>query len=344
MSRALLIGGTGQIGWATAQNLLEHGWDVTIASRTGGAGPAGTTAIALDRSDTTALLAAADQADLVMDAVAYGPEQGEQLAQLAGHVGSLVVISTASVYAGANGSYLDIADSPLGFPDFPVPVTERSHTVDNAEQTYSPMKAALERQLLAVDGLPVSFLRPGAIHGAHSPFLREWYFAKRALDRREHAVLAFDGESRFGTSATVNVAELVRLCAEQPGSRVLNAADEEAPSVSEIAATVFELLDHACELVLMPGPPRDGLGGTPWSVPSPFVQSMAAARAELGYTPVATYREAVGPALEWFIDAAARAEASGGSWRSAFPRMIERYGADDWFGYEAEDAYVRGLK
>lgn len=341
MTRALLIGGTGQIGWATAENLLAHGWDVTVASRSGASGPTGSSPLPLDRADTSAVLAASDGLDLVMDAVAYGPREGEQLAQLAGRVGSLVVISTASVYTAPNGSYLDVADE-RGFPDFPVPVTEAEPTVDNAEQTYSPLKAALERQLLAVDDLPVSFLRPGAIHGPHSPFLREWFFAKRALDKRSHVVLAYEGTSRFGTSATVNIAELVRLCAEQPGSRVLNAADDDAPTVAEIGRAVFEVLGHSAEIVGLPGDPRESLGLSPWAVPGAFVQSMASARETLGYAPAASYREAVGPAVEWFVDAVQRAEASGQSWREAFPRMVERYGADTWFDYPAEDEYLAG--
>jgi nucleoside-diphosphate-sugar epimerase len=336
MRSALLVGGTGQLGWATAENLLAHGWDVTVASRSGAPGPAGTTALALDREHTKHLLAEADGMDLVLDAVAYTPEHGAQLAQLAGRVGSLVVISTASVYLGDNGSYLDIATGPADFPVFPFPVREDQPTVDNDEPTYSPQKAALERVLLGTPELPVSILRPGAIHGPHGLFLREWFFVKRALDDRPHAVLAYDGESRFGTSATVNVAELVRLCAEQPGVRALNAVDPEVPSVREIGEAVFAVLGHDAELVGMPGEPRDALGGSPWAVPNPLAPSMDLAAQELGYRPVATYAEAVGPAVEWIVAAAA-----GRDWREAFPRMVERYGADEWFPYDLEDDYLR---
>lgn len=333
MKRALLIGGTGQIGWASAENLLSHGWDVTVASRSASPGPDGSTPLALDRDDADAVVATADGFDLVMDAVAYTPAHGAALAKLAGRVGSLVVISTASVYTDSAGRYLDVAGE-RGFPDFPVPVTEAQPTVDNDEHTYSPDKAALERHLLAVDGLAVSFLRPGAVHGAHSPFLREWFFARRALDKRDHVVLAYDGLSRFGTSATVNIAELVRLCAEQPAARVLNAADDDAPTVAEIGRAVFDALGHECEIVGMPGEPRDDLGGSPWAVPTPFVQSMQLARSSLGYEPVASYREAIAPAVEWFL-------AHQGV---ATERMVERYGAATWFPYDEEDAYMKQLR
>jgi NAD(P)-dependent dehydrogenase (short-subunit alcohol dehydrogenase family) len=38
---ALIIGGSGQIGQATALNLLDHGWTVRLAQRHGGRLPAG---------------------------------------------------------------------------------------------------------------------------------------------------------------------------------------------------------------------------------------------------------------------------------------------------------------
>lgn len=335
---ALLIGGTGQIGWASAENLLEHGWDVTIASRAGAAGPAGARTITLDREDTGQLVAGAEGADLVLDAVAFTPAHGAQLAQLAGRVGSLVVVSTASVYLGDNGTYLDIATGPDDFPAYPEPVTEQQPTIDNDEATYSPLKAAMERVLLGTQDLPVSILRPGAIHGPNSKYVREWFFVKRALDRRQHAVLAYDGTSRFGTSATANIAELVRLCGEQPGMRTLNAEDPVVPTVREIGETVFGILGHRCKIVGMPGAPRGELGTSPWAVPSPFIESMAFAEQELGYRPVVTYEEGVRSAIEWLVD-----EATAANWRERFPRMVERYGADEWFPYDEEDAYIASL-
>lgn len=340
---ALLIGGTGQIGWATAENLISHGWDVTVASRNEGARPPGATSIALDREDTDHLLIECDGKDLVLDTVAFTPAHGEQLAHLAGRVGSLVVISTASVYLGDNGTYLDIATDPENFPVYPLPVHEDQPTIDNSEQTYSPLKATMERLLLATPGLPVSLLRPGAIHGQHSEFLREWFFVKRVLDGRERVVLSWEGASRFGTSATVNIAELVRLCAEQPGSRALNAADPVVPTVREIGQIVFGILGHEVEIVSFQGE-RDDIGSSPWSVPSPFVQSMDLARDEVGYSPVASYAQAIAPAVEAMVDAAARVEASGRSFDEAFPRYVERYGAAAWFPYDAEDAFAATLK
>lgn len=337
---ALIIGGTGQIGWAAAERLRDEGWEVTVGSRSEGAVPDGVQGIPLDRQDTDHLVLEASGRDLVLDAVAFSPEHGAQLTRLAGSVGSLVVISTASVYLGANGTYLDIVTGDHDFPVFPDAVDELDPVIDNDERTYSPLKAAMERVLLDAPDLPVSILRPQAIHGPHGAFLREWFFVKRALDHRPHAVLAYDATSRFGSTATATIAELVRLCAEQPGRRVLNAADEPAFSVREIGESVFHHLGHEARIIGLPGEARGDLGTSPWGVPRPFVLSMERAKRELGYQPLGTYPELVAPAIDWIVDAAAQATARGQTWREAFPRMVERYGADTWFDYDAEDAFV----
>ena len=338
---ALIIGGTGQIGLAAASRLAWDGWAVTAALRGLHSPelPTGVKSIRLDRADTPALLTAARGHDLVLDTVAYDTGHAEQLAGLAGDVGSLVVISTGSVYLGRDGTYLDVATDD-SFPTFPVPLSETDPTIDNAEQTYSPLKAAMERRLLATPDLPVSILRPGAIHGPHSPALREWFFIKRVLDGRRRVVLAYDGASRFGTSATANIAELVLRRAEQPGRRALNAADDGSLTVAEIGRAVFEAMGHEAEILTFAGGPREELGSSPWGIPNPIVLSMSAAREQLGYRPAVSYAEGLADDIRWVTDAVAAAGRRGQTWEQLFPSIVTRYGAAGWFPYAAEDAFA----
>lgn len=343
---AFIIGGTGQVGVAATRALTDLGWSVMVAHRGAHHGDPNlaerdVTLVRVDRDDSEMLLPLARGHDLVLDVTAFDTRHARQLAALAGDVGSLVVISTASVYVGANGGYLDVATSPDDFPDFPVPITEDQPTVDNDEKTYSPLKAALERELLAVDGLPVSILRAGAIHGPFSNMLREWYFIKRALDHRRRVVLAYDGESRFATTATANLAELIRLCAEQPAARVLNVADEEGLSVAEIGRTVFAAMGHDADVLSFAGPPRGALGGSPWAVPRPMVLDMGRAHTELGYRQPVRYADAVCDDIDWMTDVVAGAARRQQDWRDVFPALVSRYGADGWFPYTAEDAFLR---
>jgi nucleoside-diphosphate-sugar epimerase len=338
--KALIIGGTGQIGRAAASRLVRAGWSVTVASRTGTA-IADSPGLVLDRGDTEALLAAARGQDLVVDVVAYGPAQAGQLARLAGEVGSLVVISTGAVYRGAE----DDQDAlPVPVPeDWPVlsldPATAGGHLA------YGAGKAAVERILLDTPGLPVSVLRPGTLHGPYSTSLHQWSFIKPALDRRPHIVLAYDGASRFSTSATANVAELIRLCADKPAARVLNAADDETLTVAAIGARIFAQMSHECEIVTFPGPPRpDGLGFNPWGVPSDIVLDMAKARVELGYVPAVSYDEALCTDIDWAVGAVRAAEVAGRSWADVFGGLVARFGTACWFPYDAEDAYMASLR
>ena len=342
---AMIIGGTGQIGTAATRRLIADGWSVLVAHRGRHHGDTElvedeVTSIRLDRDDTDALLERARGHDLVLDTVAYEPRHADQLAGLAGEVGSLVVISTGSVYVGSEGGYLDTVTGPDDFPDYPVPLRETDPTVDNGERTYSPLKAAMERRLLAVEGLPVSILRPGAVHGPFSPALREWYFIKRALDGRKRVLLSDRGRNRFSTSSTANIAELIALCAAHPGRRVLNAVDEDALSVAEIATAVYAALDEEVEIVGFDGPPVEGLGGTPWTVANPLLLSMAQATVELGYHQPVRYAEAVASAVDWAVREVRAAERRQEDWRTVFPSIAERAEADRWFDYAAEDAFL----
>ncbi|GAB3615723.1 NAD(P)H-binding protein [Okibacterium endophyticum] len=345
--RALIIGGTGQVGSATARALSHRGYTVAVAHR----GHAeldpqlvrdGVREVVLDRDDTAELVHHARGCDLVVDAVAYTPAHADQLALLAGSVGSLVVISTASVYLGSNGAYLDTSTGPHDFPDLPVPVTEDQQTIESDDHTYSAQKAAMERRLLETDDLPVSILRPGAIHGRASEAPREWYFIRRALDGRTRVALAYNGESIFSTTGTQNLAHLISLCGATPGRRVLNAVDTENHPVVEIGRRIFTALGREYEPVGFDGAPVDGIGATPWSVPRPFALSMRRAHDELGYTQAVSYSDAVADDIRWVLEAVGTAEENGGTWRDAFPVLRERYGADGWFDYESEDRWLQG--
>ncbi|MFE6417868.1 MULTISPECIES: NAD-dependent epimerase/dehydratase family protein [Streptomyces] len=338
MTRAVVLGATGQIGRVAVGALARDGWEVTAVSRGGGrdAGwPEGVRVVRADREDDAALAAAVgDGCDVLVDMVAFGRAHARQLVSLAGRVGSAVVISSVSVYEDDQGRNFDTQAEPDGFPEYPVPVTENQRTVRPGDASYSTRKAALERDLLAAgDRLPVTLLRAGAIHGPYCRTPRELYFVKRNLDGRRRRVLAYGGASRFHPASVHNIAELIRLAAPRPGTRVLNAVDPEAPTVAEIAAAIDAVMGVETEDVLLDGPPAPGgVGGTPWSVPVPVVCDMTEAGRQLGYRPVVRYAETL-PETVAFIEE----RLAGRDWREAYPKMFENYG--DLFDYAAEDAW-----
>jgi nucleoside-diphosphate-sugar epimerase len=343
MPHAFILGGNGQIGIATASYLLDSGWTVTIAHRGLHPLPAelvsrGAKAVRLDRDEPGALARhLSSGADVLIDVVAYGAEHARQLLDVQSALGSLIVISSSSVYRDESGRTLDEA-AETGFPELPVPITESQPTVEPSSKTYSTRKAALERVLLDGASVPVTVLRPAAVSGVGSTHAREWWFVKRLLDGRRIIPLAYGGRSRFHTTSVANIAALALLAAGLRGQRILNIADPMALTVTEIAAAIGSCFDYSGDVIVLPDEPLypPSVGGTPWSVQRPFVLDVVAAAA-LGYRPQTTYPEAVGPICTWLVGAAA-----GKDWRAVFPALAAY--AYDLFDYQLEDAMLARLR
>jgi len=336
LKTAAVIGVGGMVGRAVARALEAHGYSVRGAQRR--AAPIqGLVTASLDREDTASLRAFSAGADVLVDVVAYDASHGRQLAELASDVGGIVVISTGSVYADGQGRSFDVTTGDHDYPSFPVPIDE-SQPMIAAGDGYGARKAALERVVSSITAAPVTILRAAAVHGPYATRLREWYFIKRSLDRRPHVVFARGGRSVFSTIAADNLAELVALAAEQPGHRVLNAAD--APlTISEMATIAFQALETDVRILHFEGPKRGLLGNNPWDAAHPFVQAADRARTELGYAPIVDYAESVLRERDWVL-----AEIAGGrDWGELFPSVIERHGRGGWFPYELEDAWIAGL-
>ncbi len=297
--RAFLIGGTGQIGRAITRMLVAHHWDVTVAHRGHHPLPeelraTGVRTIPLDRDDQAALAGAlADGADVVIDLVAFDPRHAEQLLALKANVGAFVVMSSASVYQDAEGRTLDEARDH-GPPELPNPIPETQATVEPGPSTYSTRKAAIEHLLLDKATQPVTILRPCAIHGAGGTQRpREWWFIKRMLDTRPAIPLAYEGASRFHTTAVENIAALTVTCLQKPATRVLNIADPVALSVLEIGQVIASQMNYKGRFVKVTDPAFPSpVGHTPWSVRYPFILDCTAANA-LGYRPVTSYAASI---------------------------------------------------
>jgi len=313
------------IGRAAARALAADRWEVVAVSRTGtlpdGLAELGVESVVADREDDAQLRAALGAgADVVYDSVAMHREHGEQLNALEGLVGSLVVISTASVYADDEGRAFDGEGGEP--PRLPVPILETQRTAEPGDATYSTQKAELEQTLLA-GPMPATLIRACAVYGPGAQNPRELYFVKRAVDGRRSVALAWNGESRFHTVSVANLAELIRLAAAQPGDRILNGGDPDPPSTLEICHAIGNALDHEFEPVLLAAAEYNN----PWGVPSssPLIVSMEAAERELGYRPVTTYPEAVKETCAWLVGELE----NGRSWEGSYIAASLDYAAED---------------
>jgi nucleoside-diphosphate-sugar epimerase len=328
--RAFILGGTGNVGGATARALAADGWDVTVAARH----PASEAFdfVSVDRDEESAL-EVANGFDLIVDVIPYEPAHAEQL--LALEIGAIVAISSASVYADEQGRTLDEAQRVDDFPDFPVPIPETQATVAGGDQTYSTKKAKLERILLESGRVPAAVVRPCAIYGRGDCMAREWFFLKRALDRRRFVVLANRGAGHFHTTASQNIGELVRLIAAKPRTDVFNCGDPDPPTVLDLVRAIGEAAGHRFVEVLLPDPAGRGeVGQTPWSVPTPLLVDMTKASRELGYRPATSWAEALPRQVEWLIEATRDRD-----WREVLPGAAEYLR----FDYQREDELLADL-
>jgi nucleoside-diphosphate-sugar epimerase len=338
--RAFILGGTGQIGRAVSRALTEAGWEVTTGQRgfRDLTDSAGVRRVHVDRSRSGELEEAlGDGADVLIDVVAYDATDAQQLLSISDVVGSLITISSASVYRDEAGRTIDEAADEESFPRFPRPIGEEDPTVEPGETTYSTKKVAMERTLLEGASIPVTVIRPGAIHGPGTQHAREWYFLKRALDARHVVIHSFRGENVFHTTSVSNLAELIRLAAEQPATRILNCGDPHPPNVLRIARAVWQTVHRTATEVLVPGgPPAPNVGESPWTAPRSLVLNMARAASELGYAPLTDYESAVGETCAWLIEAT-----EGQDWKNVLPDLARYPG--NLFDYDAEDTILRRL-
>jgi len=336
MSKAFILGGTGQIGLAVAERLLEDGWKVTLGSRGRHQLPTqiterGAKLCRVDRSEFEELASAIGSGcDLLIDTVAFDASHAAQLLAVQHNVGQIIAISSASVYSDAQGRTLDEARQN-GFPELPYRMTEEQSTVEPGPSTYSTRKVEMERALMDGATCPVVVLRPCAIHGPFSAHPREWWFVKRLLDGREKIPLAYSGRSQFQTSATENIGALVSTLASSRLGGIFNIGDPDAPTLLEIGKAILTACGLNADLVLVDTqtyPPR--VGATPWSIPKPFTIDDAKARSA-GYRPVGSYRETVSRTCRWLM------EQNPNDWRGHFPQLaLYPY---DMFDYRAEDSF-----
>ncbi|ROS75807.1 nucleoside-diphosphate-sugar epimerase [Curtobacterium sp. PhB130] len=341
--RAVVLGGTGGIGSAVVRELLDSSgrggddWQVDVVARRGGdiadaLTAAGATFTPGDRRDTAVLRELLRPgADLLVDTVGATRDDAAQLLPYLGDVGSTVFVSSKAVYVDEQGRHANSVDKPV----FSGAVTELQPTVTAADADptsrdgYAAQKVAAE-QLLLDHGAPVTVLRPSKVYGPGIGRPREWFVVRRALDGRERVLLADQGRGVDHTTAASGIGSLVRLLADAPDRRILNVADDSAPSVLEIVRTVAGHLDHVFEEVLLDADAPAFVGSTPWSSPTPYVLDTSAARS-LGWQPP-TFARAVVPELDWLVETAHRTPVDGDVPWAADPFW------DRLFDYGPEDA------
>ncbi|MGA7271384.1 MAG: NAD-dependent epimerase/dehydratase family protein, partial [Acidimicrobiia bacterium] len=337
---ALVLGGTGVIGRATAARLLACGWSVRLVGRNPAHLPtnlasAGATFVVADARRPDQLAEIARQGgDMLVDCLCYTARDAERLLPFLARFASSVMISTKAVYADGAGNHVNSS----GAPRFPVPIDEAQPTLTPGDGNYTTPagyganKVAAE-QVLLESGAPVTVIRASKVHGPGGSRPREWVFVKRALDQRPAVFLAGRGAGVDHMTAAANLAALIDLVAANPGRRVLNCADPDAPSAVEISRIIAHILGHEREEILLDEDCDPNLGRHPWEAPRPIVLDTSAAT-RLGYIPVGDYAFTVEESVRWL---AAQARFEDGA--AALPGLDEEFFAP-MLDYGAEDRYL----
>jgi nucleoside-diphosphate-sugar epimerase len=339
MPRAVILGGTGVLGRATARRLLAAQWTIDLTGRDPAHMPAdlataGARFHAADRHEAAALARIlGDGADLLVDALCFTAADARQLLPLLHNVNAVVMLSSKAVYVDQAGRHSN-SDSA---PHFASPIREDQPTMRpsgadyNSREGYGGNKVAAE-QILLDSGLPVTVIRASKVHGEGAARPREWMFVKRVLDRRPAVFLAHRGAGVDHTTAAVNTAALIERIAAVRGRRILNSADPDAPSGLQIARMIARYFNHAWDEILLDDDAEPALGQHPWDARPPIILDTSASL-ELGYAPVGSYAQTVPAELDWLVDAARAGRAP--STDDPFFAPLLDYAAEDRYLAEA---------
>ncbi|MFB6219959.1 MAG: NAD-dependent epimerase/dehydratase family protein [Halolamina sp.] len=246
---ALVIGGTRFIGRHTVEELLAHDYHVTIFNRGNHENPfadrEGVEHVEGDRREDQDLRAAALSArpDIVIDCVAYYPEDVEVAVDLFADVDGYVYISSGDAYAEEQ--------IPKREDETPMRACTAEQAVDESGETYGNRKAEGDRivQQAAEEGVNAMSVRPCIVYGPYDYTERMDYWLDR-VDTHDRVVVPGDGQNLWHRAYVKDVASALRVVAEagDPGE-FYNVGDQRAVTLEEMLGLMADAMDTDVEVV-----------------------------------------------------------------------------------------------
>jgi len=300
--RTLVIGGTGLISTAIAQQLLDRGDAVTVFNR-------GRTPVRVqgaleiltgDRWEAGSLERAVDGRtwDAVIDMTAFAPENGDQLVRVFwGRTAQVVLCSTACVYGG---------------PAAELPIRETS--ARSPFGRYGDNKAAIERILLersGRDGTVATILRPSFTAGegvTAAGLLFDDALVSRMRARRPVIVMD-DGRTPWAIAHVSDVARgfVASLGNPRAAGNDYHLTSHEHTDWNGVYRTLAEAAGGAAEIAYVPSEwlrkvaPRRSLGV--WFIYRfPSVYDNAKAERDLGFATTVPLVETFRRQIRWMED------------------------------------------
>jgi nucleoside-diphosphate-sugar epimerase len=246
---ALVIGGTRFIGRHTVEELLANDYHVTIFNRGNHENPFadrdGVDHVEGDRREDQDLRAAAlsVRPDIVIDCVAYSPEDVDVAVDLFADVDGYVYISSGDAYAEEQ--------IPKREDDTPMRSCTPEQAVDESGETYGNRKAEGDRivQQAAEEGVNAMSVRPCIVYGPYDYTERMDYWLDR-VDTHDRVVVPGDGQNLWHRAYVKDVASALRIVAEEgePGE-FYNVGDQRAVTLSEMLDLVADATNTDVEVV-----------------------------------------------------------------------------------------------
>lgn len=242
---ALVIGGTRFIGRHTVEELLEHGYEVSIFNRGNHDNPfsdvEAVNHVEGDRTDRSVLEAAAASVDpdVVIDCVAYYPADVEAAVDIFADVDAYVYVSSGDAYARE--------EIPKREGETPLEPCSDRQAVDDSGETYGNRKAEGDRIIFeAADrGVNALSVRPCIVYGPHDYTERLAYWVDRVAEY-DRIVVPGDGGNVWHRAYVEDVAAALRIVAERgtPGE-AYNVGDRRLVTLEEM----LELIDSALKAI-----------------------------------------------------------------------------------------------
>jgi len=246
---ALVVGGTRFIGRHVVDDLLDNGYEVTIFNRGNHENPFAdvedVSHVEGDRRNDTDLKAAAlsVKPDVVIDCVAYYPEDVRVATDVFADVDGYVYISSGSAYG--------VEEIPKREGETELCACTDEQATDDAHDSYGPRKAEGDREVVAAaeDGVNAMSVRPCIVYGPHDYTERLDYWIDRVLNH-DRVVVPGDGQNLWHRAYAEDVASALRIVAEEgePGE-AYNVGDRTLVTMEEMVDLIAEAADTDVEVV-----------------------------------------------------------------------------------------------
>ncbi len=301
MKRALLIGGTRNLGPSIARELLEAGYSATVLNRglTAGELPEAVERLRADRSDPAQMKAALGdrEFDVVVDTTLYNAADARSTVELlSGRVGRYIFISTGQVYLLRPGLKRPYRELDYAGPIIPAPPRERQFDYEN--WLYGFDKRGAEDVLFeafAKARFPFVTLRLPMVNSERDHFERIQGYVARLLDGGP--ILLPEGDHLmlrhiYGEDVATAIVKAASAVIE---GMVINISQDDTLTIDGFLSLVGQCVDRKARTVTLSADLLESRGiypdCSPFSEPwmSELDNSLSKSSLGMTYTPYAEY-------------------------------------------------------